>query len=176
MRDTTYHSKDIWRAYAEEVEDPIPWETWKVLMKEFNTRVMERVIYHGERFNMGHMLSEISVIRIKSSPNSKYVDWKASNELKQEIIDEGGTPRSEENPDGEDWLVYHDDPWIAKFYWSKRRGCRVPYKSAYCFQATGGAKGNKTKLKELCKADDLRCTNFRLVEPHFRTDKEKEAA
>lgn len=155
-----YTSVDIYNSYQENLEDPLPKDLWQDLCVEFNTRVMEEVIYKGREFNMGERLSTISVIKVDRDYSKPRVNWKASNELKQEIIDNGGTPYSKENPNGEKWFVYYTDKWYCRFNWHKAK-CVVPNKTAYRFTATRGSKGNKTKLKEFLRENDLAHLKYR---------------
>jgi len=157
---------NIYDRYQEEEDGDLTYKEFSAACSEFNIAAMERIL-EGEELNMGHRLSTLSVIRIKRDFKNPNVNWPASFELKEQIIEEGGTPKSDENPDGEEWLVYYDDPWYARFYWQKSR-CQVPNKTAYSFRATRGDKGNKTKLHELLEEnkenDGLAHLNFELVE------------
>lgn len=157
---------DIHQRYREEEDGDLTYKEFKAACAEFNIAAMDRIL-EGEELNMGHRISTLSVIRIKRDFKNPNVNWKASNELKEEIIEEGGRPRSDENPDGEDWLVYYDDPWYARFYWQKSR-CQIPNKTAYRFDATRGDKGNKTALHQLLvenkESGRLAHLNFELVD------------
>jgi len=160
---STHHRLDIYENYREESDSPVSKDLHKKILQKFNTKAMEKIIYEGKVLNMEWYLSDLSILRVEANPNNPAVNWKASNELKQEIIEEGGTPKSDENPNGEDWLVYHDDDWIASFHWRKS-GCTVPNKTVYSFRATRGDKGNKTKLKDRLRNDPTAFSDFRLVE------------
>jgi len=136
---------------------------YRSVIQDFNTTVMDKLIYDGQWFKMPFRLGELHIIRIKRDWSNPSVNWHESKKLKQEIIEEGGKPKSEEHPNGEDWLVYYDDPWYARFYWNKRK-CIVAKKTAYSFQATQGKNGNTKKLHRYLENDDMAATNYRLVE------------
>lgn len=159
----THHRLDIYEDYRNTTDNPVSKDTHREILEKFNTRAMEKIIYQGQVLEMGWHLSDLYILRVKANPDNPAVNWKASKELKQEIIEDGGTPKSDENPDGEPWLVYHDDDWIAKFHWRKS-GCTVPNKTVYGFRATRGDKGNKTKLKERLRTDPTVIQDFRLVD------------
>lgn len=159
----TFYRTDIYDDYREDSDDPVSKDTHAKILEKFNVKAMEEIIYEGKVLEMGYYLSDLYILRVKADPNNPAVNWKRSKELKQEIIEDGGTPKSDENPDGEPWLVYHDDDWIAKFHWRKS-GCTIPNKTAYSFRATRGDKGNKTKLKERLRNDPTAPLDFRLVE------------
>lgn len=158
-----YTSVDIYEEYKEKVEDPLPKNLWQELCVEFNTKVMKEIIYNGREFNMGERLSTLQVVRVPRNFDSPTPNWKKSNELKQKIIDEGGTPKSEENPDGENWLVYYTDDWYCRFYWRKVH-CVVQNKTAYRFTPTRGNVGNKRMLKDHLRDDEMAYTKYRLLD------------
>jgi hypothetical protein len=58
------------------------------------------------------------------------------------------------------WHIYHTDEFYCKYYWRKGK-CKVPNKSVYRFDATRGIKGNKEKLINLLKEDDLAYLKFK---------------
>lgn len=157
-----FTSVDIYQDYLDSGGE-LDRETFHKLCIEFNTKVMEEIIKKGRVFNMGERLSTLEVTKVKRNFNKKKVNWKKSNELKQKIIDEGGTPKSKENPDGEHWLVYYTDDWYCKFHWTKKN-CVVKNKTAYRFTATRGDKGNKTMLKKHLRADNLAHMKYRVLE------------
>lgn len=154
-----YTQTDIYEYYDEELDGELDWKTFRRLCEDFNQAVMEDIILAGGRFNQGSYLSTISILRIERNYKNKQIDWKASYELKEELIEEGEKPYDPETGEGENWLVYHTDRWYCRFYWRKAT-CTVPNKSVYSFRPTGGDKGNKTKLKELLHNDDLAQTRF----------------
>jgi len=154
-----YTSVDIFKNYKEQ-GGSLSRKEFQAITVDFNTMVMDQIIYKGRTFNMGERLSTLEIVKIERDYSNPRVNWKKSNELKQKIIDEGGTPRSQENPDGENWLVYYTDKWYCKFHWHKKK-CVIQNKTAYRFTATRGDKGNKTKLKEHLRNDKLSHLNYR---------------
>lgn len=155
-----YHPSDIYEDYQENVDNPVDPDLMQQLCEEFNQKVMDKVIYEGRPFEMGSFLSAIQVVRIKRDYKKKVVNWKASNERKQKLLDEGKELYDDETGEGHKWLVYYTDPWYCRFYWTKWY-CRVPNKSAYKFTPTRGKKGNKTKLKEFLREDELNYKTFK---------------
>lgn len=163
MSRKTHTYTDMYESFRDDSDIPASKQMFKSVISSFNQKVMDRIIYHGEVLELGWYLSDLSIIRVEQDPDNANINWKASNELKQEIIEDGGTPKSDKHPDGEPWLVYFDSDWFAMFYWRKS-GCTIPNKTVYSFRATRGDKGNKTKLKKRLREDDLAFTDFRLVE------------
>ena len=158
-----YTSVDIYQDYCESVENPLPKEDFQQLCIDFNTSVMDEIIYRGRTFNMGERLSTLEIVKIDRNYNNPQVNWKKSLELKQKIIEEGKTPYSKENPDGEKWFVYYTDDWYCRFYWRKQDAV-VQNKTAYKFTATRGDKGNKTKLKEHLRNNEVAHLKYRKLD------------
>jgi len=113
-----------------------------------------------ESFNMGHNLSTLSVVRKERDPRNPKVDWGESNKYKQELIEQGEELYNVLTGKGTKWHIYYTDSYYCKFYWRKGK-CRIPNKSVYRFDATRGVKGNKEKLINLLKTDDLAYLKFK---------------
>lgn len=165
--------KTMYEDYRETHDNPLSYEEYRTACEEFNKRSMDKII-EGKRLNMGSYLSELYIVRVKRDFSSLRVNWGATNKYKQALLsgeaedapDEGYKEEdlySKENPDGIEYFIYYTDPWYCKFHWRKVK-CKVRNKTAYQFTATRGAKGNKTKLKERLKEDDLHYKNYRLIE------------
>lgn len=146
-------SRDMYEFYLEQGGD-LDYSMFRDVISEFNIGAMDKIVYEGRTLEMGSNLSRLSVIRVDRNHASPRVNWPESNKLKQEIIDEGNEPMSDEHPDGEPWLIFYTDDWYCRFFWEKRN-CKIKNHSAYRFDATRGTKGNKRKLIDLLKSDDL---------------------
>lgn len=149
----THAAKDAYEFYVMR-GGGLEWSQWMDIVSRFNQEAMDEIIFEGRELEMGSGLSRISVVRIDRNHAAPRVDWKATTELRDELIAEGATLLSDENPDGVPYLVYYTDDWYCRFFWEKRN-CRLRNKSAYRFDATRGLKGNKTKLVQHLQSDDL---------------------
>lgn len=127
----------------------------------FNKMVMDEIL-GGKEFEMGFNLSRIMVVRHKRDFTKRRINWAASNALKNQILEEGGIPRSKENPEGENWLVYYTEDHYLHFYWHKLR-CKVKNKMGYIFSPTRGKVGNVQRLHALVEKDKLAHLNFRVL-------------
>ena len=121
---------------------------------------MDEIILEGGVLNMGKNLSTLSIVRIRRNPETKQIDWQSSMAYKEELEAKGEKLYDHETGEGTKWLIYFTDEWYCRFYWRKER-CTIPNKTAYRFRATRGEMGNKTKLKELLRGDDLAYLRFR---------------
>ena len=151
--------KDIYNSYAKSVAEPISKKLFKEICETFNMEVIDGVL-EGDVFNMKNNLSNLSIRRIERNPSKPTIDWWESNKYKQELLAEGKTLYSEDNPEGEKWFIYYTDPWYCKYHWEKHR-CKIPNKTAYRFTPTRGIKGNKEKLTKLLKEDELAYLRFK---------------
>ena len=148
-----YTLRDIYYRYKADggkLKKPL----YKNICQDFNIWIMNHIIYDAGKFDMGNYLSTISILRIKRNYRNPQVDWKASNKRKQELLDQDKKLYDDETGEGHKWLIFHDSKWYCRFYWNKLYA-KVKNKSAYFFRATRGKKGNKTKLKEHLRNDDI---------------------
>lgn len=123
---------------------------FKNICSDFNIHIMEHIIYQGKWFKMPK-LGVLRIAKVKRRAKNKdrlhAIDWKASNEYKQELINKGIDLYDHSTGKGQKWLIYRESDYYARFYWNFSSVSLVN-KSYYKFIATRGEKGNKDKLKE----------------------------
>lgn len=153
-----YNLTDIHEQYIVENGD-VDKKVFRQICESFNMEVMDSIL-DGETFNMGHNLSTLSVVRKERDPRNPKVDWGESNKYKQELVEQGDELYNVLTGKGTKWHIYYTDSYYCKFYWRKGK-CRIPNKSVYRFDATRGVKGNKEKLINLLKTDDLAYLKFK---------------
>ena len=153
-----YTLKDIYIDYQKE-NNNIDKEIYINIIQEFNIMIMDYIL-EGKEFNMGNNLSTLSIIRRDRDPRSPRLDWGESNKYKKVLLEEGQNLYNSETGKGVKWHIYHTDEFYCKYYWRKGK-CKIPNKSVYRFDATRGLKGNKEKLINLLKEDDLAYLKFK---------------
>ena len=153
-----YNLTDIYEQYVAE-NGNVDKKVFRQICESFNMEVMNSIL-DGETFNMGHNLSTLSVVRKERDPRNPKVDWGESNKYKQELVEQGDELYNVLTGKGTKWHIYYTDSYYCKFYWRKGK-CRIPNKSVYRFDATRGVKGNKEKLINLLKTDDLAYLKFK---------------
>ena len=153
-----YTLADIYKEYTLEHE-AVDKKVFRDICEEFNIEIMEDVL-NGSTFNMGNNLSTLSIVRKERDPRNPKVDWGESNKYKQELLDNNEQLYDGETGEGVKWHIYYTDGYYCKFYWRKGK-CRIPNKSVYRFDATRGIKGNKEKLINLLKTDELAYLKFK---------------
>lgn len=145
--------------------------TFRTICSRFNILAMDRIL-EGEVLHMGHGLSNLRIVKVKTNFRKPKIDWHESNKLRDKLIKEGKTPYDKKNnPDGVKWFVYFLNEWFCKFHWSKKY-CVVPNQRVYRFEPSRGAKGNKEKLIKLLKEDETAILRF----PRLRKDNDKDYA
>lgn len=149
---------NIYEYYKEDKGD-IPKSLFVDICAEFNMGIIDYLL-EGKEFNMGYNLSTLSIVRKERDPRNPRVDWGESNKYKAELLAEGKKLYNNETGEGAKWHIYYTDSEYLKYYWRKGK-CRVKNKSVYRFDATRGVKGNKGKLIQLMKEDDLAYLKFR---------------
>lgn len=155
MQHTIFH---IYKDYLK-VDDSVEKTVFVDICRSFNMMIIDYIL-EGKEFNMGNRLSTLSVVRKIRDPRVPAIDWGETNKYKTELLAEGKELYSSETGKGIKWHIYHTDHEYLKYYWRKGR-CKVKNKSVYRFDATRGAKGNKEKLTELLKEDDLAYLKFK---------------
>tara|TARA_R100001244_G_scaffold74803_1_gene59721 strand:- start:29 stop:502 length:474 start_codon:yes stop_codon:yes gene_type:complete len=153
-----YTLTDIYKEYILE-HGSIDKNIFRDICEEFNIDIMEDVL-EGGTFNMGNNLSTLSIVRKERDPRNPKIDWGESNKYKAELITAKENLYDSETGKGIKWHIYYTDGYYCKFYWRKGR-CRIPNKSVYRFDATRGIKGNKEKLINLLKTDELAYLKFK---------------
>ena len=150
--------QNIYEDYVEEYNE-IDKSLFKDICEEFNIMIMDYIL-DGKEFNMGNNLSTLSIIRRDRDPRSPRLDWGERNKYKKELLEEGQKLYDSETGEGIKWHIYHTDEFYCKYYWRKGK-CKVKNKSVYRFDATRGVKGNKEKLINLLKTDELAYLTFK---------------
>tara|TARA_R110000744_G_scaffold7857_1_gene26854 strand:+ start:90 stop:566 length:477 start_codon:yes stop_codon:yes gene_type:complete len=150
---------DVYADYKESKESYVDKNTFKDICNEFNIMIMSHLL-EGKEFNMGHNLSTLSILRKDRDPRTPRINWGESNKYRTELSKEGVELFNKDTGKGQQWYIYHTDEFYCKFYWRKGK-CAVPNKSVYRFDATRGVKGNKEKLINLLKEDELAYLKFK---------------
>ena len=153
-----YTFEDIYISYCKEQQN-IDKSLFKAICAEFNIAVINDML-EGATFNMGNNLSTLSIKRTERDPRSPRIDWGESNKYKKELLESGKVLYNKITNQGIKWYIYYTDKFYCRYYWNKGK-CRIPNKSAYRFTPTRGVKGNKEKLINLLKTDDLAYLKFK---------------
>lgn len=158
----TYTLKDIYKQYVID-GGTLTKQQFKNICCDFNINAMDYIIYSGSYLDLGSNLSYISIIRVDRDYSSKRlhnVNWKASNEYKDELLKQGKKLYDHSTKTGTKWLIYRDEPFYCRFYWN-RKNAVIPNRSIYSFIPTRGIKGNKEKLKEHLADNELNALKYR---------------
>tara|TARA_R100000951_G_scaffold112464_1_gene112847 strand:+ start:760 stop:1233 length:474 start_codon:yes stop_codon:yes gene_type:complete len=154
----SYTLQDIYKEYTQ-IDSSIDKKIFRDICEEFNIEIINSIL-EGNTLDMGSNLSTLSIVRKERDPRNPRVDWGESNRYKQELIKKGEELYNAETEKGVKWHIYYTDGFYCKFYWRKGK-CRISNKSVYRFDATRGIKGNKEKLINLLKTDDLAYLKFK---------------
>ena len=154
-----HNINNIYNSYVEEYDDTVNKSTFKKICEEFNIEIIESIL-EGDTFDMGNNLSTLSVRRVDRDPRTPRVDWGESIKYRKELESDGVELYNVSTGKGEKWYIYYTDKFYCKYYWKKGK-CRIPNKSVYRFTPTRGLKGNKEKLINILKTDDLAYLKFK---------------
>jgi hypothetical protein len=119
---------------------------FKEILSTFNKLASERII-EGENLNLSNRLGYIQIRKIipPTLKQQNIIDWKASKDYKQELIEKGLQPKDKAHPTGKNWLVYKLQPWYLRWAWVKKynRACTVKNNTVYAFYPTADDAGKK---------------------------------
>lgn len=123
------------------------------VIHRYNKLIVEAVA-KGQKWNLPFNMGSIATTIDSRRFDSKVINWPASNKLKQEIIDSGGTPRERGSTEGENWIVYYTDEFFCRIKWDKKntKGNSVKNWKIYKFTP---AWGFKRYLSKKLKEDEL---------------------
>ena len=154
-----YTINNIYKDYLEQYGEDIDKKLFRDICEEFNISIVNSLL-DGAEFNMGNNLSSLSNVRVDRDPRSPRVDWGESNKYRKELAEIGEDLYDHKTGKGVKWHIYYTDRFYCKYYWKKGK-CRISNKSVYRFVPTRGVKGNKEKLINMLKNDDLAYLKFK---------------
>jgi hypothetical protein len=155
----TYLLDDIYKDYKANKSEPLDSKLFRAICSEFNIKVIEHIL-KGHKVNLGNNLSSISIKRVERNNSKPTIDWGESNTYKRELLEEGVELYDNATKKGTKWHIYYTDKDFYRYTWNKGK-CKIPNKSVYKFVPTRGVKGNKEKLTNLLKQDDLAYLKFK---------------
>lgn len=142
-----YNCKDIYTYYRKQ-GGTLAYSVFKEIIAESN-KANSQLIIGGFEYVIPHRIGMLKIVRnersVKVTENGTLkgaVDWKASNQLKQEIIDRGEIPYESTKVDGRivsdnggtKWLVYRTDS--CYYVWNKISGVMLHNGMKYRFTPT----------------------------------------
>jgi hypothetical protein len=162
---------------------------FKKIITCFNKKASDAIIRGGLLY-LGNNLGYSQIRKIIPIKRSDKINWQASYEYKNELIAKGVKVREKGSKEGENWLIYQNDPWYLRWSWIKHYSsgvnhltCRVKNNRVYAFYTTSnrtrvkGVKGsgNKGKLVTANEEDPLLHTRyFTMNMKDYRKEKRSE--
>lgn len=124
------------------------------VVETYNKKVMSALVDESKTVKMWNNLGYLYIQSSKKTNpfSTKNIDWKASKEFKQELIDRGDVPKDEDHPEGKNWFQFYEDTDYLRVAWTKKYGvCKVPNNSVYAFYPTRSVSGIKKYLANAVK-------------------------
>jgi len=151
-----YALHDIYKFYKTLDGEKVPSNIFRAVLKDYNTKALEKVVYEGEDFELEAGMGSIRIRKFNNKPklnkdgevkNKFAVDWPETHKRWREIYP-GKT--DEEilkipNKPRVFHLNEHTDNWVLKWHWDKIT-CTVPNQSAYRFYPVRTIKRNAAKV------------------------------
>ena len=114
------------------------------IIERYNEKVIKALVEKGASIKLWNNLGYLYVLKQKKVDMfaASNIDWGASREFKQELIERGDTPKDQEHPNGKNWFQFYEATDYLRIAWTKRYGiCKVPNNSVYAFYPTKSIKG-----------------------------------
>src|SRR6185369_12024186 len=136
VKPRTHTTTDMYKFYKKKYESdkrrPTPYWMYKEVLSRFNKKASDAIIF-GQTLNLGNRLGYVLIRKIKRNYENPVPNWGESKRIKQSLIDKGITPKDENNPTGQEWIVFYSDPWFLRWAWVKRMVCKVRNHGVYKF-------------------------------------------
>lgn len=137
----THSTKGMYAYYKQKnPTSKIPYWMFKEVVTRFNKKSSDAIIF-GQILNIGNRIGHILIKKIGRNYRKPMIDWGESKRKKQELINQGIIPKDQNNPTGEEWMIFYTDPWYLRWAWGKKRVCKVKNQTVYKFIPTS----NKSK-------------------------------
>lgn len=141
VKPKTLSTKDMYIYYKRKnPTSKIPYWMFKEVIARFNKKVANAIIF-GQVLNLGNRLGYVLIKKIRRNYRKPMVNWGDSKVAKAELVNQGITPKDQNNPTGQEWMIFYTDPWYLRWAWGKKRICRVRNQTVYKFIPTS----NKSK-------------------------------
>lgn len=143
---------DFYNNYRDNSKNPVDYKTFSNVIKEYNDRIMNAIIYENLEFRMPFRLGYIRIQRRRLTPFEKdgkivkqhiMPDWKKTLEYWKKIYPNKTVDEIKKIPNKKilRYLNEHTNGYSARFYWDKKIS-NVKNQSCYIFKATRTAKEN----------------------------------
>lgn len=122
--DKLVNAKEIHKLIkSEDKSFDINYSDFKDIITIFNNSMVDEVL-KGYQFIPFSKLGQLEIKKIDRSTYNN-INWKASNELKAQLIEEGKVPYNKETaPNGVFWHVYYTDPHYFRWNWFRNKKAR----------------------------------------------------
>lgn len=140
---------------------------FKEIISRYNKKISEEIV-KGKGVYLGAKLGYIKIRSLKPFSSERLKEnkgiplWPDSFALRDQIIREGDVPKSKENPDGKEWIVFAEGPHFRWAWIKNMRGCRVAGHQVYGFYPTKGINGNKKKLINHIRSNPMATLNYEM--------------
>lgn len=131
------------------------------IIKYYNKANVEATYKDGIPFQLSYRLGKIFLS--KTVRKKKRVNWKASNDYKEELIKQGVKLYDSETGLGKKWLIYHEDPYNFVFRWPRStRWFRD--RAIWYFMPIKGPRGHTIKAIKYFKKNPKKAVNFKIID------------
>jgi len=138
------------------------YKTFVKIIELYNKKAIQALI-EGSSINLKNNLGYLYIMvkRKKDKYVFSNINWGASKKYRDELIAEGKTPKSKENPKGKNWFQFYEEDDYFRVAWVKNYGaCRVKNNLVYAFYPFKSKKGMTKSLVKAIKKDEYLKDNY----------------
>jgi len=146
---------ELYKAYKKECDNPIDKNTFKSIIKEFNNKMLDSVIYEGDDFSFAYRMGSLRIrkfdysLKVDEEGNIKNrlkPNWEKTLKRWKELYPDHNREdmtKIEDKP-----IIYHlnehTDGYVFKWYWDKIT-CNAPNQTAYRIEVLRDTKRKASK-------------------------------
>lgn len=144
----TYYLGDIFKYYKQR-DGKYNKKIFTKIVNTFNKMLINELL-KAKTIRLG-IFGTLRIVRANRNFEKPAVDWKASNQKKQKLLNEGKPLYDSKTKEGYEWLIFYTDDEFCMIKWDRPL---IKNQSVYRFESNKGNKGLATKLKEYLNQDD----------------------
>ncbi len=140
--------------------------TFRKILVNYNKEMVTQIL-DGNTAYLGARLGYVKIRghKVKSKQGKRAVNWNETRKLKIKLLAEGKILKSNENPEGEPWIVQYDitEPYF-RYSWVKNNNvCTVANGKIYGFYPSTGVCSNKKKLSAHLRANPTIISKYEII-------------
>lgn len=155
LREVKVRLKRIKEKYAELKKYKVDKKLFKNTIETAQKIMVDRMIYENQPLYLGSKLGVFKVHGKRNKAGTRVLNQGATEKIKERLLAEGKTLKSEENPNGSPYKVYYTDSIFYRIKWFRESKALYADKiKNYRFKVTKGNNNIMSKLYQYIRSTD----------------------